>query len=696
MGAFWSLFLIYYDKFASKLFTVKFRMAVMTIQYYLNGFPRYRSMYIRSIRFACPHEELERYKLFSEHLQLPCLILPFISALIVAKRLFFTTQLTRLAPRQEPDDELIRKLFNEPHLRNIHRNYTHLIQFGDCLLTNCTFFTRNSYNILPLFSICNFGVSHYFLPTSGWSLFSIITDICFTWHVLLYGIIVSTYMYLYPCFDEFYMFVVSPISTHVVRLNRIKMHLRDFYDSFLNYYFAHAAKLLNMNQVKPQDKAEAIKFEAVSWHVRLNQTEELLSTDRENLRLEVQKVHELSRELYELNPKAMSFISDCSTLFRSSWWQLKARKQTTSLALLTLILLTLLCMVLEYLLYLQYESNKIDIIQVNSLIYSTGCFFKINREFPISVQRFIDPVDFSFFITNWSWTAWLEIIIIVIPSVFALSNVYGTFCSVYNDTNCIINEQLDRILVVIELSENYRSFSSNSSVRFRALNLFNSKFDFKQLRPIHQRRVELESNIIYTLKSIAKFDFDSEKNWWDNHDDENNLKSLVRKFILRNKTLDIDTYCGLLAKIYVGNRCLFELAEHLSLAYSVVIPIFIIWTHGFIILVVSFNKSLNQVNSLPFLFAMFGILANTVLISFPSNVQVESRKLIKLMLSLLACTAHFEDIRIKHARELYIRQVELLCWNNGITVKVLGIAITYKSVIRLAVVSSSLVALWLS
>lgn len=692
------------QSFADAIYSSGFKLAVMKLQYHLNGFPRYRTKYIKTIEAFCPQEELDRYKWFSEHIRLPSLTLPAISLLIVTKRVYRMIELAKLSPRSSPNQEFVNKLLDEPHLRESYGNYTHLVQFGDCLLTNCTFFTRESYNILPLFSICNFEISSYFLPTNGWSLFTVISDICFTWQVILYGIIVSIFMYLYPCFDEFYMFLVSPISTQNLRLNQIKMHARDFYDSYLNYYFARAASLCNLKiQRQETGTREGSKnltrsiIESESWLSKLNNIESFMSDNRDNLRSEVQKFREFDKKLNELSPQAAYFVKDCSTIFRTTWWQLKARKQTTTIALLTLIGLTLLLFILVYLLNLHYQLNLIDIAHLSNLVRSTGCFVKINRHYPEPVRQHANPVDFSFFSTNWTWVAWLEIIIIVVPSVVALSNVYGTFCSVYNDVNSMVNEQLDRILVVMELTCKFDTHVINSSeVNSKVTDPSRPELDFRELSVIHQRRVELNSKILYTLKSVFEFKFGHEANWKDFYDDEASPKSYVRRFIIRNKAIDFNNYCDLLAKIYVGNRCLFDTAEHLSIAYSVVIPIFLIWTHGFIILVVTLNKTNNQLNSLPFLFAISGVIANAVLISFPSSVYVESKKLTKLMLSLLACTTSLEDIRIKHARDLWIRQLGHMSWNKGIAVEVLGIPITYKSIIKLIVVSSSLIALWLN
>lgn len=653
------------------------RFILMKIEFCLIGWIRFSDHCLKVIKLISPPNEYLRYAYFSQYMGPLCLLLPITSLVIIAKRGYFpiylfSLKIRTLSEQQSADHHMG---FNLSQTRTVRES--DMVKYGDCLMTDCKPVKEAGLYTLPLFAMCNTELSQYYNPYIGLGVFGVVMDLCFTYHTYIFGIALPIFLYLRHCRDEIYIFVVCPKTVCTYRYNRIRIYIRDFHGSFLNYY----------RYVLEEYKQRTHKLSIFSSDLRRTTDPSIrddlkIMDERHIVQREAQRFSEFDRQLYELSPYAWSCIEDSSSIFRTSWWQLIAMRQLNVLTLVIAVIQIAVVILLSFITDRLIRERKGELAQLSERIQSTGCFFRLNQQQGLDYNAQVDLT--RFLPEQWHFVPLLEVLIVLVTSIYSTSTILATFCIIYNDAITLIAEQLDRIWLVIELTVHIDTVKDNTSSK--SLDWQIDKYKFHDLKLMHQRLVD-KSKYVYCLRT---------SNFHSISTGRETPRKLVRQLVEQHYSIDLDNYCTLLSRIYTCNRALFGKADDLSIALSAVLGAFVAWSQGLIIMIIIFNKSSDQSNILPTVFATLGILLNSFLISFPSQFQVESRQIVKLMLKLLARTVHLDDIRISHARVLWLRQVESISQNNGLTLIAFGMPITYATTIRLALISLTMITIWLS
>lgn len=148
-----------------------------------------------------------------------------------------------------------------------------------------------------------------------------------------------------------------------------------------------------------------------------------------------------------------------------------------------------------------------------------------------------------------------------------------------------------------------------------------------------------------------------------------------------------------MTKVYICARLLIRFVDQTSESFSVIVVFFNLLNVLNIFLLVHYNHQFNDMQLFPAIFSITVLLLLDYMILLASSVQVRSVRMLSLIWRLIAVNANFKDMPTCHMRFLLIKLARSLSQNNGLSLQVLGFSITYTSLMKLTVWSTSLMML---
>lgn len=347
--------------------------------------------------------------------------------------------------------------------------------------------------------------------------------------------------------------------------------------------------------------------------------------------------------------------NDYLPLIRSDWWKNRMinhcfKRISVSVCLYTVLGISGL-LISDY--KLHHLNNRLSIIE--ELTRREGCaFWKSN------ITKTRGQINFIGQIPPWNLALLLELIFVCYPIFFILS---------YNLTHQWIT--LDEICIWIdELNEKVHHAIRECQKKRQTLELakekaYNSYLIFGE----KLSNVLLERHSTDSIKRMSKF---------------------PRKMKIDTPPLSASES---MLQVYIGTRLLMDSVQQALKSFSVLIICFNVLHICQIFLLVYYSNKFNSTQLFPLVFTVSILALLDCLILVASNVQARSRNLIALIWQLIAINAPFRDLQTRHLRCLLTKLAKNLSQNKGIVFNVLGISITYATLMKLTLWSTSLTML---
>lgn len=544
-------------------------------------------------------------------------------------------------------------------VRNNNGTSLNYLRKLSCLITDCP---HLNLNYLPFFTICNPTIGHYYGPPAGLYLFGYNIQTIFIFSVLLVGCIAPIVLYMRPQWFETYVFVVVPTCIQNSHRQQIKSYLRDFHVSLKNHLQNSLSKRNGISsyveQLLERDNRHTLRYNnrMISYYIKYSSLQ----------------VRQFDLDLKSLSNKARDYVEDCMSVFRSDWWKQKQCKSMNYAVLINSILGHGIWLLFSVWIINMSEERNLELEGISRTIKGNRChLWSIAKG-----ERERKEVDLSKVVPEVTIIVVGQLFITVVPIILILSTALATFFhSLIEFYNSIV-EQIDRIILANELA-----FIFIASEKYK----FGSKIDPDpqevryKLASLKQRHKSLIN------RSLLLEPFSCRK-----YLDKDDPTKFAQKLAL--KPPNLDSLLEVFMKVYVGIRHLFYSSRLVSDSLGSVLIISIILCYGYVVIVVYFNNKLRVANNMPIIFGLSAAFANNVFILLTSRSQSQSRLLCESFWRLLATTSELKDIRIKHVRTIWLKQ--MISINQGaLALKILGIPITYATVFKLTIWTSTIILL---
>lgn len=562
----------------------------------------------------------------------------------------------------------------DKNLSQVANNLTQVISF-DCLRTSCH--RRDLLITLPIFSLCrprlriisNVLVESHTLGAVFHVIFALLIGAA--------GFFTVLYYHLNPIGHEMLMFNIAPN----IGQQRLKMMIKSFiagvYVSMLSYVTLKPREIHQLVQGR-KDKpivfsgkpaTSVLVFRANNkYHARIY------------YKYARKKVVELDGDFDTLGEPSKLLINDCLSTFRVlEMCRYTAMKQQV---LITIVFsLTTVIAFISLAIFNIWEASryKNNLKNIQQSIDKNNCSVWYAND----PNRLIDLINFKL---NLGPYQYFEIACGAAVVSFLVACGVGNFYVISREIHNMIREQIYRLTMVLEMSyllESPLRCRSNVIKKLPAEEdqscLING-YDFKHL------------NYVVATELCPIIDL-------------NKLKSLFgfrahrTEYVARNAAVglliargpNLHAFFNLMIKIYCCNRVLITTVKQSSKNLSTVMFIALSMNFTAIGLVKLVTYKIRESSNLQFFLASASVLVNIGIILYPSIIQATSRKIIRLMWDLLASTVDFQDLRIQQMRSLYLKQLRILCHEDGMTLRAYGVPVTYGAVIRLFLWSATLV-----
>lgn len=630
---------------------LKLRHMHMKFLYNLIGIPRLREVDLIKYRdlLNAPADELKLLTRFRARFKKTHAILPMIGYTFLIYQSYFLVSVMLYAA--EPASTI-------EHYCQLNGTCPMKLRRLACMVTDCAHLNLNT---LPFFKICNPIVGYYYGPPSGLHLFGYIIQTIYIFSVFFIDCIAPFMLYFVPIWQEAYVFAIVPISVESSRKHQIKLFIKDFHISSKNF-------LENCCINKQQEKLLNNLVAGSCTNQRNEVLEDRLM--RHYIRYSYLKGKQFDLDYNLMSEQNKTCIVDCMSIFRTKWWQYTLVKSMNFAVFYNFIGGIGILIVFNRWIEHAVEMRKFKLEQIARGVYINRCHLwrLVNNE------REMQEVDLNEDMLSLSFVTVLEILSTLMPVVLILDTVLAIFYHNLLEYYNMIVEQVDRTILATRLVLLFIENKLDTELNYEA----DSPMDrYKFIRLKHRHRT-----LINKCQLLKSFSFV--------HEDVDNPTEMAEQ--IAPQPMYLNSLVEALMKIYVGNRQLFYSIQVLSTSVENIFIISIVLCYSYIAIAIYYNVKLQVANNLPFIFGFSGALANNVFILLASRCQSQSKALSGSLWTLMALSSSFTDVRIKHLRVLWLKQ--LLAIHRGApALKVKGIAITYATVFKLIIWTSTLILL---
>lgn len=649
--------------------------SILLLSYRLIGFPRITDRDINRIsRFNGSQTELKYYYVLRRDSKVTKAIFPLISLYIVTKAFYYLIYLTSSV------DALEAGLNQIPSAERNHSSQSISI---DCLRTNCL--QRDLLIAIPIFTLCKPTLRTFFLPLVDLHTLGAIIYAIFALLLVVLGIGAILYNHILPIGHDSLMYYIAPN----VGLDSVRAIIKDF---LCEIYLSMMSFCSMEDQIQSDQKRESTKSTIAYSRSSMNSLVHRYGREdlsQKHFRTAHQRATELDREFKQLRPPAQSMVDDCLTLLRN----MDVCRQITIKQFVTVCILFFMssftsCISLIACILLISRSRLVYLQSLDKSLAANKCsiWYSDDNSNEINLSEF--TIRITYFDT-------IEVVLGGIICSVVGTAIMSSFYILTRETHNIMHEQIYRINMVIEMSYLMQFLSDHeTNLKASAMKQFRSVSDFEVMGDSTNDYTfaQLNNTIAMDLCSII----DAKKIRSLLGLEKQRVLEVARKAatnLLITRGINMDSFFSLMSKIYCGNRYLLHCLRISSRNLSTVLLFAMLLNFSIIAIVKWITYKMNELSILQLVTAFGGVSVNTVIILYPSICQATSRRIVFLMWRLLASTLDFEDIRIKQIRYLYLKQLQVLCKEGGMTLYAYGVPVTYGGFIRLFFWSATLIVI---
>lgn len=556
-----------------------------------------------------------------------------------------------------------------------------------CVQTNCTRIGSSTKLVidlasLPMFTICRPQLVPFFTPypdlkAQGLMLLSM-------WgYLFAMMVLLSIYLYLRPTPIGLFTFLFAPQSCRRDLAEKCKPFVVDVKISEIN--FARQAFRNNFKQMK---RISQIYQPYIYKQLAMNAV----------------RTYGPSEVKYQDN---QVYLDDGIPLIRSDWWHHLLAKQFFWLVVILMLIFYHLGMI--GVIYSTYVMRRLDAYLpcVDRIMQKQNCSIWIPRQIGHNtVQR--QQVTLRGLTPTWNLCTLIEIIVACTPVFLILSiNMVQLFISL-KEICSWIDELMDLVRVAIAIGEfrlmktetqlsctpqkkPMKVIAATSSTPFQLSHQFTTRTTKPNALAALKR---LQMNNLKSLFSLKCFECVMNSSRKRKHYlCTIYIENLLMKELEQAPDNGLRAQVDLMERVYISIRLLIDFVRESSTNLSILIVFLHVVNYGCIFQLVYLNKRFNDSQLFPLIFALTIILLLDYVITLASNIQAQSRRLMDLIWRLIAVNTSFNDVQTSHAKHLMTKLVIMLSQNDGIMFHVFGVPITYASLMRLTLWSSSLIML---
>lgn len=372
-----------------------------------------------------------------------------------------------------------------------------------------------------------------------------------------------------------------------------------------------------------------------------------------------------------IEPPVKEKISECLPLARRYEWSLKAAEDFCLMWIAVFYNLASSFALGIYGLILFEDYANEDLRKMSLYTEQMGC--KIWKS---TDEHGIDIIDLNSSSAPSRWTYLFKYLTVLTPGFFIVSVNFNLAVRSIEELNFIFEEQINNIRLCLCYAE--------------LLNDSNSKRATQQT----STGSELRSGCFYldsvrdSIKLESSFPFRHLKPI----DHQEAVQAIVQNHIDPETPL-LSPFLDLITKIYLKNRSAKDMAKAASEPVSISILFFYVASFGSIILVTTINRMLNYYNLAPIVLAIAGFILTNSLMLTSTRVSFTTNRLIKSMWQMIAATGILRDLRVRHIRPQWIKQVLVLSREGTLKVTNFGIPVTYASLIEALIWTSTIASI---
>lgn len=643
-----------------KLFTGEtFVRLTFKINYLVCGYPHYTEQELQTEVYGPnnPPEELKLFEGFSTKLPPVQIALNAFSLLVVIKNSVLPIY-TLLA---------INSVYlNYPHISSSFKsaitNRSSVTQSGirfGCLYTNCTKLSKvksfaEDLITVPVFKLCFPHLRDYYYPVLDTNVFGLSVCSIISYLFLLFGFIAPVCLYFWPLTHEVGIFVLAPKTIRRFHGEIIRRYMIDRLVSLKNEF--------NIMSSNSQTANEAYQLDA--------------RNDQLDLAPENNQLRKLKRDYNLLSKRMRNYIDECIPLARSEEYRLIMSRQYFLGVILCGFYFSIWSLGIMFIMHYSTLAYEEYLKLIDEYVEATGCSVWRLGENSSSIPslKISDPP------TRWTIFTAIEFLILYLSCTYLMTIDIAMSIMSLQELNLQIGEQLDRVKLVLEMTD----ILDDSSDELSKHNYFDFDIQLNDSTLGHLRRLHMK-HMSSTLGFVGLRSFRGSKSVV-------NLREFAAASLIANGA-DLNSFLNLLIKTYISNRALMRFVKRASKNASWILMYCYVANYGGVFIVIYFNRQFNGKDYISVAFAAVAFVTTNFIISKASRVQAESKHLMELMWQLIAATWRFKDARIKHMRLLWLRQVIVLSEEGGLIVKAFNVPITYESMIEVAIWSSTLMIL---
>lgn len=655
-------------------------------QHRIYGFPRTSASQVQSAQSIGPLDELRHYRHLRKSFGRVQVMILILSLLLTIKNLFLLYFTTNSIIQLEKDLDCMMS-------NGVSCSNDDVISFG-CLRTTCR--SRNLLMALPVFSLCYPNLRHFYLPISDLQTIGLMMYTIYALIIAVFGFGAPFYLNLKPIVHELLMYLLAPGTGRNLKRKQMKAFMNEIYVS-TSVYFGYQSAKRGDQKPKVGQKTQAHRSKSLGFTALASPS----LIDREAcaqiyLNHAKQRMLELGKNFEQLGRAMREFIDDSITLFRGTdLYRLTVIRQYILLTIFFIMICFVALVLCLGWVYVEIIGRNTQLKNIKSTLWKRNCSIWYDKAYLVGAtgdSNTVLPVDIASIVPiGWTLVPAVEFFFVSSLILFLGGTMLAAFFVIARELHDQIYEQLYKIDMVIEMCDLMQDLMPRNSGERRTMNSLDfigknadhlaSYFNFRNLK----RSIEVKLVTIFDTSRLGLF---------GNVDHE--LRHLTRRLAtgqLISRGVSIGAITMLLHKIYCGNRALMVYTRESSRNLSTALLLTMTSNFSIILAVMFVNNTFDESSLLLMIFVTYGVLANTFIIFYPAKCQATSKRIISMMWRLLSTTLQFDDVRIKHVRIMYLKQLQVLCQEDGLTLYAFEIPVRYESLIKLLLWSSTLTVL---
>lgn len=695
-------------------FFVKASYLCQRVCFYAIGYPRYSERELNR-NLIDSEEQAREYDLFRKYnlkLYSSQALWILVGVVFVLRELYYIVYTLNTAGLTMSTVDLMIN-HTKSGLRSIRQHHT-ITSYG-CLETNCPRLKSGPGSLeqdlheVPLYMICHPHLQSIYTFVHNSSTFGLQTVSLITFVVSIVGVLLPIRLYLRPSSHETAMYLFAPHT--ILKSNRefIRKNLVIIHDSLISYYqtFVDREYLTSLLMI---DMLRKNSLGATQFGSGLRDTKKLIERERDfrskliDIHRELSVTKKLRSDYSLLDDHTKAYIDDCLPITRSDSWRLKANRRFWLVVAVVTIYFsavkTTMCIVLFYTFVIRSE----HLYQSDKYMSDTDCAIWMSSDREIIKKQALmrTPLD--------QWTGAIRLhdykpVMNTIFIAFSVLPIYVIFtigiyvpCSqaiVYVEELYLrIAESISRLQLTIDYTLRLTSTGADKtgSTTGSGFDMLLQDYRFDEVREVLQRSVKFNTFGVISMKSFPSIMVRQRLSKLGHSDlyAENFVGDFVEKNVNRFGD-NLDAYLSLMTKTLLNIRILHDIIEHSAANLTNILWVCYSLNYGIMIIIIAYNRKYDESGWFSLTVAAIAICITNYIISYASSIQTKSNRILLLMWQVVAITSDFQDIRVKHMRSLFVRQVAVLSQDRGLTMKAFGVNVTYARAIEMTIWTITLI-----